>query len=161
MIERKDKLKNKAKEENIEEKKLTEKEKLFCRFYTSVWKETFMNWTQSYLKVYPKSQNNTANVEASKFLSKPKISNYMQKLYDNAGLNENTIKRELMSVITQKEQLWPKVSALKLWADMLAMLEKAKQKALDDWSISQNVLWYMSTEELLLKKQELEQWINK
>ena len=122
------------------EKTLTEKEKLSCRFYTSVWEKTFLNWTQSYAKVYPKSNNNTARNEASVFLAKPYLANYMQKLYDNAWLNENLIKTELTKTIKQDEQLWPKVSAMKLWADMLAMLEIAKQKALDKWDISEKVI---------------------
>ena len=129
-----------VKEKKIEVKKLSEKEKLFCKFYTSVWEKTFLNWTQSYLKVYPQSQNNTANVEASKFLSKPKINNYMLKLYNDVGLNENTLDRELMKVINQDTELAPKVSAIKVWNDLLVRVEKAKQKALDDKEISTDVL---------------------
>ena len=120
--------------------KLTVKEKLFCKFYTSVWEKTFLNWTQSYKKVYPKSNNNTAKNEASVFLAKPYISNYMQELYNEVWLNENTLDRELMKVVLQDEEKWAKVSAIKVWNDLLARVEKAKQKALNNKEITTDVL---------------------
>ena len=53
---------------------LTEKQKIFCREYIYDW-----NGTRAYKVAYPNTKSDlTARVEASKFLTKPNISEYIE-----------------------------------------------------------------------------------
>lgn len=59
-------------------KKLTEKQKAFCREYIYDW-----NGSRSYKVAYPKANDLTARVEASKFLTKPNIKAYCEDIQKN------------------------------------------------------------------------------
>lgn len=55
---------------------LTEKQKIFCREYIFDW-----NGTRAYKVAYPNTKSdNTAAVEANKFLRKPNIQEYIEKI---------------------------------------------------------------------------------
>ena len=123
-----------------DKKDLNTKEKLFCKYYTKVWDETFCNWTKSYLKVFTKASYDTARVEASKMLAKPNILDYINKILDWLEVSEPIADRELAKLILQDEEKGVKLQALKHFNDLKVRIEKARQKALDNNDISKDVI---------------------
>lgn len=124
--------------------KLNQKQERFCQLYTS--DETFFaNWAQAYLEVYDidRSKPNwykTACVQASKLLANAKVFNRINDLLEENGLNDGFVDKQLLFLISQHEDKWSKLWAIREYNSLKARIEKWKQKALDSWEISKDVI---------------------
>lgn len=84
-------------------KKLTEKQKIFCREYVLDW-----NATRAYKIAYPKASHSTAKSEASKYLSKPNfkhVQDYIEHVKNNleelTGITKAGLLNELKKIAYQ------------------------------------------------------------
>lgn len=127
----------KNKKEN-KKNKLTDKQKLFCEQYTS--KDTYMNWTRSYMEVYPRVSEKTARTNASRMLTNANIMEYIESLLVEVWINESMLDFELKKLIVQDIDKSAKLQAIKHWNDLLTRIEKARQKALDEDKITKDVI---------------------
>ena len=96
-----------------QEKELTLKEELFCRFYASD-REFFGNGVQSYMEAYdlePK-QYGSARSQAAVLLAKPSILAKVSELMD-IYINDQVVDKELGFVIKQYNDLSAKVAAIR------------------------------------------------
>lgn len=126
------------------EDKLNEKQEAFCQLYISD-KEFFWNWVQAYIEVYkPDSSKWTryksACASASRLLSNVKVVKRISELLEKEWLNDWFIEKQLLFLITQFNDFWIKLNAIKHYDNLNARIEKAKQKALDDEDITTDVL---------------------
>ena len=117
-------------------KKLTDQQKVFCDFYTG---KHFKNATASYREAYEVGYE-SAMASGSRLLSSVKIIDYIQYLLDTKGLSSYVLDYELSKLVHQDEDYKAKYLSIKLWNELLARCEKAKQKALDDGEISHHVI---------------------
>lgn len=114
-------------------KKLTSKQEQFCSLYTDKNGECFWNATLSYLKAY-NVWYNTANTSWSRMTENVSISyriDQLLKYWDN-NLNIDT---ELHRTILQNENLWAKISAIKLYYRMTWRFKIKKEDKCDDKSV--------------------------
>ena len=126
------------------ENKLNPKQEQFCQLYVSD-KEFFGNGVQTYIEVYEpdKSKPNwykSACVSASQILSNIKVTKRISELLEKEWLNDWFIEKQLLFLITQFSDFNTKLSAIKHYDNLNARIEKAKQKALDKWEISKDVI---------------------
>lgn len=85
-------------------KKLSLKERLFCRYFIFGSNEEFGigNGVKSYAKAYEKvlpQDYNTCGVESCVYLKKPKIKEYMADLLVEAGYMDETVDSRLRQII--------------------------------------------------------------
>ena len=83
----------------------------FCEYY--ITEEFFCNWTKSYMKAYHWASEETARVEASKFLTNPNILNYIDSLLVDMGLNDQRVDKELAKLVLQDLDRPTKLNAIK------------------------------------------------
>lgn len=114
-------------------------EELFCQIYVS--EDFFWNWVHSYIKANPWTDYDTAKVAACLFLKKPHINRRILDLLDINWFNDYTVDKALLSLILQDNEKNVKLWAIKEYNSLKARLEKSRQKALNDWDISTDVLW--------------------
>lgn len=93
-------------EEGEEKKELNEKQLLFCKLYVS--KEFFGNGTLSYCEAYGFNPNdikdyNSARHSASHLLSNHNVSQHINSLLDEAGLNDQFVDKRLLFLMSQNE----------------------------------------------------------
>ena len=122
-------------------KTLTAEQKLFCKLYSSA--EFFCNWTESYLEAYnlkKEKDYNTAKSNAYKLLTQEHILNEIDKLIEFSGLNDSYVDKQLLKLISQDGEKNVKLGAIKEYNTLKARIEKGRQKALEEWSISKDVL---------------------
>ncbi len=98
-------------------KKLTKKQELFCRFYATDI-EFFGNGTQAYAKAYnidlsQKGKKAIAKASASRLLTYDYILDYINKMLDLGGLNDESVDKELHFLIKQCSNLNVKLGAIK------------------------------------------------
>ncbi len=98
-------------------KKLTKKQELFCRFYTTDI-GLFGNGTQAYAKAYnidlsQKGKKAIAKASASRLLTYDYILDYINKMLDLGGLNDESVDKELHFLIKQCSNLNVKLGAIK------------------------------------------------
>ena len=123
-----------------DKKDLNTKEKLFCKYYTKVWDETFCNATKSYMKVFKNVSYDSARVKWSQLLANVNILDYINKILDWLEVSEPIADRELAKLILQDEEKGVKLQALKHFNDLKVRIEKARQKALNDNDITKDVI---------------------
>lgn len=143
-------------------KKITEKQKLFCLYYvtndelrgnaTLSYNEAFnmwleekdterekdwewkdVPWTSEYDKCY-----NYCSMSSSRLLKKDKIQEENDRLWGEL-LNDAKINSRLSKIIYSGRDN-DSISGIKVYNDITARLERAKQEALDEWKISEKVL---------------------
>lgn len=121
-------------------KNLTVEQKKFCERYVTA--EFFCNWTESYLKTYSmdRSKYKIASTNASKLLSQVKIMAYIDSLIEFAGLNDQFVDKQLMKLLTQDWDKKTKLWAIKEYNILKVRVEKAKQRALNEWEITETVI---------------------
>lgn len=149
-------------DENIVWEKLTEKQKLFCFHYicndvlrwnaTLAYNEAYNfnldeknkvrdideNWKEIYgTSEYDKSYN-VCSVNWNKLLRNTKIQKENQKLL-NSLLNDKKVNSKLAEIIFNWKYS-DSLNAIKIYNDLNARIEKAKQKAIDSWEITKEVL---------------------
>jgi hypothetical protein len=95
---------------------LNEKQKEFCRLYVS--EEFFGSGVNTYLEVYDvdrtkKGWYNTACASASRLLSNVNISQYINKLLEDAGLNDQFIDKQILFLISQHSDFSAKLGAIR------------------------------------------------
>ena len=120
---------------------LTAEQKIFCETY--VTSEFFCNWVESYIEAYKldrKKDYNTAKSNAYKLLTQSKILEYIESLIDYAGLNDQFVDKQLLKLIQQDSEKSVKLWAIKEYNLLKIRIDKARQKALDDWDISKEVI---------------------
>ncbi|GEM_PF-4287750 len=98
-------------------KKLTKKQELFCRFYATD-RGLFGNGTQAYAKAYnidlsQKGKKSIAKASASRLLTYDYILDYINKMLDLGGLNDESVDKELHFLIKQCSNLNVKLGAIK------------------------------------------------
>jgi hypothetical protein len=108
--------KEKKKEPEPEESELNEKQKLFCDLYVS--KDFFANGVQAYIQAYniditKEGAYDAARANSSRLLTIDNIYNYINKLLDDAGLNDNFVDKQLLFMIQQQADFTAKLGAIK------------------------------------------------
>ena len=132
----------------------TPEQKKFCELYVTA--EFFCNGTESYIEAYsldPIKDRQMASVNASKLLSQTKILNYIDSLIETAWLNDQFVDKQLLKLIQQDSEKNIKLWAIKEYNILKVRIEKAKQKALDKWEISEITIWWI-LQEIQWKKEK-------
>lgn len=98
------------------EGKLNSNQLLFCQYYVS--EEYFGNGVKSYCKAYnidvtDIQKYNNARFKASDLLSLPHISEHINKLLDDAGLNDNFVDKRLLFLMSQNEDKSTSLGAIR------------------------------------------------
>ncbi len=98
-------------------KKLTKKQELFCKLFTTD-RELFGNGTQAYAKAYnidlsERGKMSIAKASASRLLTFDYISDYINKQLDLGGLNDARVDKELLFLIEQNANYNVKLGAIK------------------------------------------------
>lgn len=118
----------------------------FCNYY--VTEEFFCNGTKSYIKAYPNSSEETARRNASELLTNTDVLNYIDSLLVDMGLNDQRVDKELAKLILQDSETSVKLWAIKEYNNLKARIEIGKQRALDKWDVSKEVLGISAIEKL-------------
>lgn len=131
---KKSKPKAKAKISNKSKSGLTPKQELFCQIYASD-REFFGNGTQSYIEAYgvditKKGAYLTARVEASKLLTKPNILKRIDEIFEESGLNDQYVDKQLAKLIIQDADFKTKLGAIKEYNALQQRIAE-RQKKLD------------------------------
>lgn len=124
------------------EKRLTLRRELFCRYYAGT-QEFFGNGVKAYLEAAemfrkPKEKPITydhAKAEASRLLTNPNILKRIDQILENTmgqiGLNDQFVDKELLFCITQKGDMRSKIMAIK---EFNALKQRVKKKVEVDLS---------------------------
>ncbi len=112
---------------------LNEKQLLFCRLYVS--REFYGNGTLSYCEAYgfdPSDikQYNSARHSASHLLNNPNISQHINNLLEEGGLNDSHIDKRLLFLINQNEDKGTALGAIKEY-------NKLKQRIIEKIEMNQ------------------------
>ena len=126
---------------------LSKKQLYFCELYATHW-EFFGNWVQSYIEAYKpdktkKNWYNSARSTVSEILTNPNICAKINELLEAKGLNDEFVDKQLLFLISQHDEKSVKLWAIKEYNTLKARIEKWRQKALNDWDITENVLFYI------------------
>lgn len=104
---------------------LTEKEKAFCEEYI----KPFSNGVRAVIAAgYEILDKNTAKTIAYENITKPHISQYIQVLLQDVGLNDNTVDKALLFNITQTIDLKAKNGAIDQYNKMKGRLAPEKHE---------------------------------
>ena len=103
----------KKKETNLIET-LNEKQKLFCKLYTSD-REFFGNGMQSYMEAYnvPHVKWKSAATAATRLLKNDKVLQYVNSLLELRGLNDGFVDKQLEFLVTQHADFKSKLGAIR------------------------------------------------
>jgi|GEM_PF-4586778 len=109
---------------------ITDKEKLFCEYYTNN-NDLRGNGVQCYAKAYKMNlaqpgKYNTAKTGASQLLSKPNVLNYIRAIFENDGLNDEVVDGELLFTIRQNADFGSKVAAIKVYNELKGRIKKVE-----------------------------------
>lgn len=96
---------------------LTNKQELFCLFYSWRLSDTYGNGTQSYIKAYniditERGAYNGARASAAETLAKPSIIKRCNEIMDNEVLNHVFVDSQLAFLISQNADLKVKLGAI-------------------------------------------------
>lgn len=99
-----------------EETGLNEKQLLFCQLFLS--EDFFGNGTLAYCKAYgfdptDVKQYNTARHNASHLLAKNNVSQHINNMLEEGGLNDNHIDKRLLFLINQNEDKSTALAAIR------------------------------------------------
>jgi len=113
----------------IEKRKLTPKQELFCKLYASD-REFFGNGVQSYIEAYnidmsKKGQYSVAKIGAYENLTKPYLLGRINELMD-IMVNDIVVDKELAFTIMQKGNLSAKVQAIREYNLLKARIKQAQ-----------------------------------
>ena len=117
----------------------------FCNYY--VTEEFFCNGTKSYAKAYNVDES-SARIAASTLLTNINVLNYIDSLLVDMGLNDQRVDKELAKLILQDSETSVKLWAIKEYNNLKARIEIGKQRALDKWDVSKEVLGISAIEKL-------------
>lgn len=126
--------------------KLNEAQIKFCEYYVN--EEFFCNWTKAYCKAYKDITEDWARRAASKLLTNIDILEYIDSLLNDMALNDQRVDKELAKLILQDAEWSLKLWAIKEYNNLRARIEIGKQRALDKWDVSKDVLWITALEKL-------------
>lgn len=101
-------------------KKLNDRQKLFCKYYSMYGYETFGNATKSYAKAYNKdlSKKNIYNAAKNKgalLRKKPNIQAFISDLFIRSGITPEFVNAELKFCIMQNKCLVTKIKAISIY----------------------------------------------
>ena len=121
--------------ESPEKIDLNPKQELFCQYYASD-REFFGNGVQAYIEAYNPDQSkkgwyNSARSVASEMLTKPNILKRINQIFEESGLNDAFVDKQLELVITQNADFASKVSAIREY-------NKIKQRIIDKSEVDVN-----------------------
>lgn len=136
-------------------KNLTPKQELFCKLFATN-REYFGNGTQAYAKAYnidltQKGKQGIAKSNASRLLTYDYISEYINKLLDLGGLNDNRVDKELLFLIEQNANFNIKLGAIKEYNSLRKRIIKREEiKLKSEYNLTDflNEIKDKSTEEL-------------
>lgn len=136
-------------------KKLTKKQELFCKFYATD-RGLFGNGTQAYAKAYnidlsQKGKKSIAKASASRLLTYDYILDYINKMLDLGGLNDESVDKELHFLIKQCSNLNVKLGAIKEYNSLRKRIIQREEVSLKSEVTLNSVLKELkglSTEEL-------------
>lgn len=129
-----------SKVEKSEPEELNDKQALFCKLYVS--KEFFGNGTLSYCEAYgfdPEDlkEYNTARHCASHLLAKSNISQHINNLLDEAGLNDQFVDKRLLFLMAQNEDKGTALGAIKEYNKLKQRItDKIDMKVTGEFDIS-------------------------
>lgn len=112
--------------------KLNAKQLLFCQYYVS--EETYGNGVRSYCKAYGLSyedvkQQAQARYSASHLLDNRNISQHINNLLEDGGLNHEFIDKRLLFLISQNEDKGTALQAIKEYNKLkMRILDSLKDK---------------------------------
>ena len=92
---------------------LNPKQELFARYYATQEVGTFGNGTQSYMRAYPDSSEESAAVSAYDHLRNPKIVNRLQEIWKSTGVTDEEVDAHLAKLIRQDKDLKSKLGGIK------------------------------------------------
>lgn len=121
--------------ESPEKIDLNPKQELFCKLFASD-REFFGNGVQSYIEAYEPSQSkpgwyNSARASASQLLTNPNILKRINQIFEEGGLNDAFVDKQLEIVITQNADLSSKVAGIREY-------NKIKQRITDKSEVNVN-----------------------
>ena len=116
----------------------------FCQLYATD-KEFYWNWVNTYIEVYEpdktqKNWYNTACSAASRLLRSVKVAKRISELLEKEWLNDWFVEKQLLFLVTQFSDFNVKLWAIRHYDNLNARIEKAKQKALEKWEITKDVI---------------------
>ena len=128
---------------NIKDYKYTNKQLLFCSYYTNFWEDTRLNATKSYMKAYSVNYE-LANVAGHLNIVKLSIQGMIKHKLQKQGINKDVLSEELNKVVLQDENLPAKVQAIKEWHRVLWIWWTASTEwHRDFWNILKDVVeWF-------------------
>lgn len=143
-------------------KKLTKKQELFCRFYATD-RGLFGNGTQAYAKAYnidlsQKGKKSIAKASASRLLTYDYILDYINKMLDLGGLNDESVDKELHFLIKQCSNLNVKLGAIKEYNSLRKRIIQREEISLKPEVTLTSVLRELkgkTTDELIKMDQEM------
>lgn len=111
---------------------LNREQEAFCQLYVSSDREFFGNGVQSYIEAYwpDKTQKNwykTATQSASRLLTNVKVINRINELLEEWGLNDQNVDKQLSFLITQFDDKWSKLAAIKEYNRLKARVIEKQQ----------------------------------
>lgn len=127
--------------------KLTKRQEKFCELYATS-AEFFGNWVQAYLEVYDVNTSKpwwykTACANASRLLSNDKVCKRINELMNSWWFNDENVDKQHSFLINQFADLWVKMRAISEYNSLKARLQKWLQKAVNNWEVSENILFYL------------------
>lgn len=127
--------------------KLTLRQEKFCELYATQI-EFFWNWVQAYLEVYDVDTSKpwwykTACAGASRMLSNVKVCQRINELMNSWWFNDENVDKQHSFLINQFADLWVKMRAISEYNSLKARIQKWLQKALNEWEVTENVLFYI------------------
>jgi len=145
---------------------LTPRQQRFCELY-ALDREFFGNWVQAYLEIYDVDTSKpgwykTACASSSRLLSNAKVFNRINDLLESSGLNDSFVDKQLLFLLSQQDDKWAKMAAIKEYNSMKQRITK-KIELESQWETSKkgfydtmkNKIDSMNTEELNTVLQDL------
>jgi hypothetical protein len=125
---------------NLKKNGLTIKQKEFCRLYASD-REFFANGVQSYIEAYKidiseKGAYESAKQCAYRLLTNVDICQEINRLFEDRGLNDNFVDKQLEFLITQQADPRAKIAAIREYNQIQGRIKKRITTETPDGSLT-------------------------
>ena len=118
---------------------LTMEEEKFCQAFVS--KDFFGNGIQSYIEVHPNVKYGSAATASRKLLVRTDITDRINALLDEAGLNDNFVDKQLLIMITQNADYSAKIQAIREYNKLRQRIIEKVDLTSQGNAVSQNVTY--------------------
>lgn len=116
---------------NMAEQELNLRQEAFCKAYTSQDRELFGNGVQSYLEVYGLEDENGKKIDyevakqlAYRMLTKVHVTDRINQLLEEGGLNDQNVDKQLLFAINQHADFRTKISAIREYNNLKKRIDK-------------------------------------